>query len=130
DTDEHEIWKRFDEARHFVRATARPMLEQDEGKIAQKNGDHVLVAGYPDDLDSEELLRRITAAVQPCAVLCTRGARSVWTGPGDECGRTGSGNECGYVERCGRYLEPAGNGGRGGGRSSSDLRRHLPPGRR
>lgn len=65
DTDEHEIWERFDEAMDFVRATARPLLEQDEGQIAQKNGDHVLVAVYPADLDREELLRRITSAVRP-----------------------------------------------------------------
>ena len=65
DTDEYEIWERFDEAMAFVRSTARPMLEPGEGKTAAKSGEQVLVAVYPAGADRDELLRRITSAIHP-----------------------------------------------------------------
>ncbi|MDE3724983.1 helix-turn-helix domain containing protein [Nocardiopsis sp. N85] len=54
-----EVWTRYDSAMEFVRRAAGPMLHPADDPVR----DRVMVAVYPADLGREELLRRLSAAV-------------------------------------------------------------------
>lgn len=58
--DSREVWASFDTAMDSVRRAAEPML-----RAADRSArDRVLVAVYPGDIGRDELIRRVTAAVE------------------------------------------------------------------
>ncbi|GAA0993426.1 MULTISPECIES: TetR/AcrR family transcriptional regulator [Nocardiopsidaceae] len=58
--DRREVWASFDAAMEFVRRAAEPMLRAEEGAARER----VLVAVYPGGIGRDELIRRVTAAVE------------------------------------------------------------------
>ncbi|MEE2039635.1 helix-turn-helix domain-containing protein [Nocardiopsis sp. CT-R113] len=58
--DRREVWASFDAAMEFVRRAAEPVLRPAD----RPSRDRVLVAVYPGDLGRDELIRRVTAAVE------------------------------------------------------------------
>ncbi|MFD3687129.1 TetR/AcrR family transcriptional regulator [Nocardiopsis sp. NPDC058631] len=58
--DRREVWASFDAAMEFVRRAAEPVLRPADRPVR----DRVLVAVYPGDLGREELIRRVTSAVE------------------------------------------------------------------